>query len=207
MNIEGSLIIVSAPSGAGKTSLVTALCSKLPNLQKSVSHTTRIMRVGETDGIHYNFVTDQQFDTMFENDVFLEHASVFHHKYGTSKDWVTQTLRRGIDVILEIDWQGAQQVRSKMSDVVSIFILPPSDAALQQRLINRKQDDHNKISIRLGEAKTEVSHYNEYDYLIVNDDFDLALQQLIAIVTTIRLRVSRQKYLWQQLIDQICTKP
>lgn len=207
MNIKGSLIIVSAPSGTGKTSLVTALCGKLPKLQKSVSHTTRTMRVGETDGIHYNFVTDQQFSTMMENDTFLEHAEVFQHSYGTSKDWVTATLDRGIDVILEIDWQGAQQIRRKMPDVISIFILPPSDTALQQRLVNRKQDDHNKIAIRLDKAKIEVSHYNEYDYLIVNDDFDLALQQLIAIVTAIRLRVCRQKCLWQPLIDQICAKP
>lgn len=207
MNIEGSLIIVSAPSGTGKTSLVTALCNKLDKLQKSVSHTTRAMRVGETEGIHYNFVNDQQFAKMLEQDDFLEHAQVFQHNYGTSTNWVTQTLRQGIDVILEIDWQGAQQIRNKMPDVISIFILPPSATALQERLVNRKQDDHNKIALRLGEAKTEVSHYNEYDYLIVNDDFDLALQQLTAIVTTARMRVCRQRHLWQQLIEQICAKP
>lgn len=207
MNIEGSLIVVSAPSGTGKTSLVTALCNTLPKLQKSVSHTTRAMRLGETDGIHYNFVTEQQFDQMLKQDVFLEHARVFEHNYGTSKHWVTETLHKGIDVILEIDWQGAQQIRRKMPDVLSVFILPPSDAALQQRLVNRKQDDPKKIELRLDQAKNEVSHYNEYDYLIVNDDFEVALQQLIAIVTAARLRVCRQKHLWQQLIDQICSKP
>lgn len=207
MNIEGSLIVVSAPSGTGKTSLVTALCSKLPKLQKSVSHTTRTMRVGETDGVHYNFVSEQEFTKMLERDVFLEHAQVFDHNYGTSKDWVVETLHKGIDVILEIDWQGAQQIRHKMPDVISVFILPPSDTELQQRLVNRKQDDPKKIVLRLDQAKNEVSHYNEYDYLIVNDDFEVALQQLIAVVTAARLRVCRQKHLWQQLIDQICTKP
>lgn len=207
MNLEGSLIIISAPSGTGKTSLVTALCSKLQRLQKSVSHTTRPMRVGEVDGIHYNFVTEQKFAAMLQEDVFLEHAHVFENNYGTSKDWVTNTLHQGIDVILEIDWQGAQQIRRKMPDVVSVFILPPSDSVLQQRLVNRKQDDPKKIELRLDQAKNEVSHYNEYDYLIVNDDFEIALQQLIAIVTAARLRVCRQKHLWQRLIAQICAKP
>lgn len=207
MNIQGSLIIVSAPSGTGKTSLVGALCNKLPKLQKSISHTTRPMRVGEVDGVHYNFVTEAEFDTMLKNNAFLEHAHVFENNYGTSKDWVSETLEKGIDVILEIDWQGAQQIRHKMPDVISIFILPPSDKILQQRLVNRKQDHPETIELRLNQAKNEVSHYNEYDYLIVNDDFDAALEQLIALVTAARLRVCRQKLLKQQLIEQICTKP
>ena len=207
MNIEGSLIIVSAPSGTGKTSLVAAALNALPNLKKSVSHTTRDMRVGEQDTVHYNFVTEPEFTQMLDQGLFLEHAIVFGKHYGTSKDWVEKTLRSGTDVILEIDWQGAQQIRSKMPDVVSIFILPPSAAALQDRLVNRKQDDPEKIAIRLNDAKTEVSHYTEYDYLMVNDDFQAALQRLISIIGASRLRVCRQKYLRQQLIEQICSKP
>jgi guanylate kinase len=207
MNIEGSLIIVSAPSGTGKTSLVAAALDALPNLKKSVSHTTRDMRVGEQDKVHYNFVTEPEFMEMLDQGMFLEHAMVFGKHYGTSRAWVEQTLRSGIDVILEIDWQGAQQIRSKMPDVVSIFILPPSSTALLERLVNRKQDDPEKIAIRLNDAKTEVSHYTEYDYLMVNDDFQVALQRLISIIEVSRLRVCRQKYLRQQLIEQICSKP
>lgn len=125
MKIQGSLIIVSAPSGTGKTSLVASACRELNNIQKSVSHTTREMRIGEKDGIHYNFVTKEKFNEMLVNDIFLEYADVFGNSYGTSRDWVTSTLKKGIDVILEIDWQGAQQIRSKMPEVISIFILPP----------------------------------------------------------------------------------
>lgn len=207
MRIEGSLIIVSAPSGTGKTSLVTGACRELNKLQKSISHTTREMRVGEKDGVHYNFVTQEKFNEMLEQDIFLEHAEVFGNSYGTSRDWVTATLKQGIDVILEIDWQGAQQIRSKMPDVLSIFILPPSDAILRQRLVDRKQDNACSITLRLDQAKNEVTHYNEYDYLIVNDDFQLALHQLVAIISAARLRVSRQRHIWDKLIDQICHKP
>lgn len=207
MNIEGSLIIVSAPSGTGKTSLVTGACRELSKLQKSMSHTTRKMRVGEKDGTHYNFVSKEEFNSMLEQGVFLEHADVFGNSYGTSRDWVTATLKKGIDVILEIDWQGAQQIRSKMPDVISIFILPPSDAILRQRLTERKQDDASSIALRLSQAKNEVSHYNEYDYLIVNDEFQLALQQLVAIISAARLRVARQRHILELLIDQICLKP
>jgi guanylate kinase len=206
MKIEGSLIIISAPSGTGKTSLVTSACRDLNKLQKSVSHTTRPMRVGEKDGVHYNFVTKEKFDEMLAQDIFLEHAEVFGNSYGTSRDWVTATLKQGIDVILEIDWQGAQQIRGKMPDVISIFILPPSDAILRQRLVDRKQDNACSIALRLDQAKNEVTHYNEYDYLIINDDFQLALQQLIEIISASRLRVSRQRHIWELLIDQICHK-
>lgn len=203
MAAEGTLIIISAPSGAGKTSLVTSLCREVPNLKKSVSHTTREIRVGERNGEHYNFVTKEQFAELLASDMFLEHADIYGQNYGTSKAWVTSTLQRGIDVILEIDWQGEQQIRSKMSNVLSIFILPPSVDILQQRLIDRKQDDQSKITIRMQQAKTEVSHYNEYDYLIVNDDFELALQQLVGIISASRLRVARQKQELAQLISQL----
>jgi guanylate kinase len=206
MSIVGSLIIISAPSGTGKTSLVSSVCRELPNLQKSISHTTRDKRVGEKDGQHYHFVNKDQFNDMMAKGTFLEHAEVFGNLYGTSRDWVTATTQRGTDVILEIDWQGAQQIRKKMPDVVSIFILPPSDTVLRQRLIGRNQDDAQKIIQRLAQAKTEVSHYNEYDYLIVNDDFELALQQLIAVISSVRLRVARQAKVCQQLITQLCDK-
>lgn len=207
MNIEGTLIIVSAPSGTGKTSLVNGACRELNKLQKSVSHTTRQMRVGEKNGVHYNFVTKQQFKEMLEQDMFLEHALVFGNDYGTSVDWVVATLKQGIDVILEIDWQGAQQIRNKLPNVLSIFILPPNDVILRQRLVDRNQDSSSSIAVRLEQAKNEVAHYNEYDYLIVNDDFQLALQQLVTIISASRLRVSRQQRICKSLIDQICHKP
>jgi guanylate kinase len=204
MNVSGSLFIISAPSGTGKTSLVKAVCQKLPNIKKSVSHTTREMRVGEQDGVHYNFVSREQFNHILENEVFLEHAEVFGNHYGTSQQWVLDTLKGGDDVILEIDWQGAQQIKQKMPDAIAVFILPPSDEVLRQRLVSRKQDDTDKIALRLGEARTDVSHYNEYDYLIVNDDFDLALQQLIGVISAARLRVNKQKFILKDLIDDLC---
>lgn len=204
MDNKGALFIISAPSGTGKTSLVRAACTQLPNIKKSRSHTTRDMRPGEIDGEHYNFVTTQEFARMVEADVFLEHAEVFGNHYGTSRDWVNNTLQQGTDVILEIDWQGAQQVRSRFPDAISIFILPPSTSILRERLFNRNQDDHTKITARLEEAKVEVSHYTEYDYLIVNDNFDKALQQLAAILTAAKLVVARQGNNWQELIFHLC---
>ncbi len=199
---QGSLFIISAPSGTGKTSLVTALCSKLKNIKKSISHTTRAMRPGEQDGVHYNFVSMQQFEQELAQHVFLEHAQVFGNYYGTSQQLVTQTLSTGTDLILEIDWQGAQQIRAKMPDVVSIFILPPGPDALRQRLTTRNQDQEHNIQLRLNEAKIEVGHYTEYDYLVINDDFETALQQLLAIVIAARQRVSHQQQLWQDLLDK-----
>lgn len=202
MKSEGSLFIISAPSGTGKTSLVTAVCKELPHIRKSVSHTTREMRAGEIDGVHYNFVTKSQFDQILTDGIFLEHAEVFENNYGTSKAWVMSMLREGTDVILEIDWQGAQQIRQKMPDAISIFILPPGGAVLRQRLVARNLDNEKKIALRTEQAKNEVSHYTEYDYLIVNDDFNVALKQLIEIISVARLRVSRQKQVWQELIAE-----
>lgn len=203
MNAAGSLFIISAPSGTGKTSLVTAVCKELPHIKKSISHTTRPMRDGEVNGVHYNFVTKDEFKKILATDVFLEHAEVFGNYYGTSRDWVLSTLKQGIDVILEIDWQGALQIRKKMPDAIAIFILPPSSATLRDRLTNRNQDDQQKIVQRLQQAKVEVSHYTEYDYLLVNDDFTLALQQLIEIISAARLRVSHQELVWQSLINEL----
>lgn len=207
MKVQGSVIIISAPSGTGKTSLVAALRQKLPNLRKSISHTTRQARIGEQDKVHYNFVSQEQFAAMLNANKFLEHAQVFNNFYGTSREWVEATIDAGDDVILEIDWQGAQQIRSKMSDVISIFVLPPSETVLLQRLESRNQDEAHVIKGRMQQAKTEVSHYNEYDYLIINDDFNAALADLICIVSAARLRTSRQKKARLELIAQFVQKP
>lgn len=202
MKAEGSLIIISAPSGTGKTSLVGAVCKELINVKKSVSHTTRGMRPGEEDGVNYNFVTEEQFALILAEGLFLEHAEVFGNFYGTSQAWVINTLKQGTDVILEIDWQGAQQIRQAMPDAISIFIVAPSKKILRERLTSRNSDNPLKIELRLEQAGIEVSHYTEYDYLIVNDDFELALQQLIEIISAARLRVSRQMQVWQKLIAE-----
>ena len=183
----GTLYIVSAPSGAGKTSLVKALLDSSENLRVSVSHTTRPMRPGEVDGVNYNFVTREQFIAMLEEDAFLEHAEVFGNLYGTSQAWVEQTLAEGCDLILEIDWQGAEQVRRLLPDARSIFILPPSREALRQRLDNRGQDSAEVIERRMQEAVSEMTHYVEYDYLVINDQFSQALDDLKAILRARRL--------------------
>ncbi|WP_044873233.1 guanylate kinase [Pseudomonas sp. LFM046] len=189
----GTLYIVSAPSGAGKTSLVKALIDAEPNIRVSVSHTTRGMRPGEMDGVNYNFVTREQFVQMLEHGDFLEHAEVFGNLYGTSQRWVQQTLAEGHDLILEIDWQGAQQVRHLMPQAKSIFILPPSQEALRQRLDNRGQDSEEIIERRMQEAVSEMSHYVEYDYLVINDDFATALDDLKAIFRANQLRQGAQQ--------------
>jgi guanylate kinase len=188
----GGLFIVSAPSGAGKTSLVKALADSDPRLQVSVSHTTRPKRPGEQDGVHYHFVDPGRFDAMARAGEFLEHAEVFDRRYGTSRAAVDAQLLRGLDVLLEIDWQGAQRIREQRKDAVSIFILPPSRAALESRLRNRGQDDDIVISRRMAGAVTEASHYAEYDYLIVNEDFSQALADLQAVLRAERLRLDRQ---------------
>lgn len=177
----GKLYIISAPSGAGKTSLVKALVESSPAIQVSISHTTRDIRPGESDGVNYHFVSHQQFEQMLASQAFLEHAKVFNHYYGTAKNQVEETLGKGIDIILEIDWQGAQQVRQLMPSARSIFILPPSLDSLRDRLNNRGQDDASVIDQRMSEAVNEMSHFNEADYLIINDDFDTAVAELLLI--------------------------
>ncbi|MBC9252869.1 guanylate kinase [Pseudomonas alcaligenes] len=177
----GTLYIVSAPSGAGKTSLVKALLDSETQIRVSVSHTTRAMRPGEADGVNYHFVSREQFTSMLEHNDFLEHAQVFDNLYGTSQKWVEQTLADGYDLILEIDWQGAQQVRRLMPKAKSIFILPPTQEALRHRLTNRGQDSGEIIERRMRDAVSEMSHYVEYDYLVINDDFAHALSDLKAI--------------------------
>lgn len=179
----GSLFIVAAPSGAGKTSLVNALVAKHQNIKLSVSHTTRQARDGEVDGQDYFFVSQEKFAQMHDAGSFLESATVFDNSYGTSIDAVMSQLNQCKDVILEIDWQGAEQIRKNHPECTSIFILPPSKATLAQRLRGRGLDDEETIARRMGDAESEMSHYIEFDYLIVNDDFELALAELEAIIT------------------------
>lgn len=200
---QGQLYIISAPSGAGKTSLVKALLEQDPGIAVSVSHTTRAPRPGEVDGLNYNFVTRERFEDLVCEGDFLEHAEVFGNYYGTSGSWVEQQLQQGQDIILEIDWQGAQQVRARLPDTCSIFILPPSKEALRERLSQRGQDSQEVIDGRMDQAQSESSHYNEYDYLIINDDFDLALQDLAALFRGQRLRLTRQQSRHNALIKSL----
>lgn len=178
---EGTLYIVSAPSGAGKTSLLARACRQLPRLNVAVSHTTRAARPGETHAGHYYFVSEAEFISMRDRHEFLEHAQVFGHFYGTARQVVSSQIQSGHSVVLEIDWQGAQQVRKVYPRAVSIFILPPSIAALEQRLRRRGQDSEQVIIKRMRQARSEMSHYHEYDYLVINDDMDQSIQQLIHI--------------------------
>ena len=189
---KGTLYILSAPSGAGKTSLLKALREQDPALQVSISHTTRAMRPGEEDGVHYHFVDRERFLAKVAQGDFLEHAEVFGNYYGTDEAGVRGQLDAGQDTVLEIDWQGAQQVRKRFPEAVSVFILPPSPEALYERLSNRGQDSEEVIQGRMREAVSEMSHYAEFDYLVFNDVFDQALSELAAIVTSQRLRLEVQ---------------
>lgn len=190
--MEGILFIVSAPSGAGKTSLLRELVPTDPQLVMSVSHATRPMRDGEQDRVHYHFVSVAEFEALIEAGAFLEHAQVFDNFYGTSESAVKAQLASGQDVILEIDWQGARQVRQRFPLAVSIFIAPPSIAALRERLSGRGQDSEEVVQRRMADARSELSHFPEYDYLVINDDFDTALADLQAIFRAERLREPRQ---------------
>lgn len=189
----GTLLIVSAPSGAGKTSLVKALCEQLDNIKPSISHTTRARRNGEKDGVDYHFIDEAEFKDKREADAFLESARVFDHYYGTSRDGVDQMLNSGSDVVLEIDWQGARQINKKLDTAVSIFIMPPSLAALEERLRKRGQDDEAIITRRMKAATLEMVHYDEFDYLVFNDDFEVALNELSAIVLAQRCKTGKQQ--------------
>ncbi|RRJ82526.1 guanylate kinase [Aestuariirhabdus litorea] len=200
---RGTLFIVAAPSGAGKTSLVKALVDSCPQILVSVSHTTRAARPGEREGVDYHFVTADQFQSMADRGAFLEHAEVFGNRYGTSQQWVEERLQAGEDVILEIDWQGGAQVRRLMPDAVSVFILPPSRETLEQRLQGRGQDDASVIAGRMAEAVSEMTHYVEFDYLVVNDCFETALGDLRSIIIARRLRLQVQREKHQQLLTQL----
>ncbi len=200
---SGTLYIVSAPSGAGKTSLVKALLESTPGIELSVSHTTRAMRPGEEDGKHYHFVDIDTFKAMIRDRNFLEHAQVFDNFYGTSRSSTLDQVARGMDVILEIDWQGAQQVREMIPEAVGIFILPPSREALEERLRGRGQDGDEVIARRMRDAESEMSHYGEFDYLIINDDFDTALNELCAVFLARRQEAARQKLRHAELLAKL----
>ncbi len=175
---RGRLFVVSAPSGAGKTSLVRALLDADPGVRFSTSFTTRKPRAGEVDGRDYHFVSPARFEAMLQSDAFLEHALVFDHRYGTGREEVGRITADGFDVVLEIDWQGARQVRTSMPDCISVFVLPPSLAELERRLRGRSTDSEETIRRRLGDALADMTHWNEFDYAVVNDDFEVALAQL-----------------------------
>ena len=202
---KGNLFIVMAPSGAGKTSLVQALVESegSQNLCVSVSHTTREIRPGEVDGVNYHFVDNETFVSMLKQGEFMESAEVFGHHYGTSQHWVQDRLDAGVNVILEIDWQGASQVRSAMPDSCTIFILPPSVETLRERLTRRAQDDEDTIELRMHQAVDEISHVAEADYVVVNSDFDTALEDLRAIVRSRRLTLAHQQVTQSDLLAKL----
>lgn len=203
MTQRGTLYTISAPSGAGKTSLVTALLEKSTGLKVSISHTTRPKRPGEVDGVNYHFASKEQFQAMLKQQAFLEHAQVFSNSYGTSRQWVDDTLASGCDVILEIDWQGAAQIHQQLPDTVSIFVLPPSKNTLLERLTQRGQDGPEVIAQRIAEAQAEMSHFADADYLIINDVFATALDELALIISSGKLLRKKQQRQHQALIKEL----
>jgi guanylate kinase len=202
---KGTLYIVSAPSGAGKSSLISAMLETNPTyaMKVSVSHTTRGMRPGEQDGVHYHFVQKEHFEELIGKNEFLEYAEVFGNYYGTSRVWIENNLDKGIDVFLDIDWQGGRQIREQMPQAKSIFILPPSNGELERRLNARGQDSDAVIAKRMAEAKSEISHFNEYDYVIINDDFDSALMDFKAIIRAERLKQDKQAAKYKGMLDAL----
>ncbi len=200
---RGNLFILSAPSGAGKSSLISALLNKHSDMKVSVSHTTRSPRPGEENGVHYHFVSVEEFKALIDKNDFFEWAQVFDNYYGTSKKAIETQLEAGIDVFLDIDWQGAQQIRNLVDDVETIFILPPSKEELESRLNNRGQDSAEVIAGRMAKAQSETSHYNEYDYVVVNDDFDTALAEIETIVMAKRLSLKSQTIRHQELLNAL----
>ena len=201
----GNLYILSAPSGAGKSSLINALLADLPRseVQLSISHTTRNPRPAEEEGVHYYFTNHAEFEALIEKGHILEWAEVIGNYYGTSLPMIERSLEQGIDVFLDIDWQGARQIREKVPNVKTIFILPPSREELERRLIGRGQDSAETIAKRMAEAESEMSHYNEFDYVIVNDDFQTALSELKSILTAERLKLDAQAIRHKQLITKL----
>lgn len=194
---KGTLFIVSAPSGAGKSSLIDALLKRFnldDKLRLSVSHTTRAPRPGEIDHVSYHFITNEEFEKLIERKAFYEYAHVFDHYYGTSREIVEQWLNEGKDVLLDIDWQGARQIRLQTPDAKGIFIVPPSLEELNRRLVTRATDAPEVIEKRMSKAISEISHYNEYDYVIVNDDFDESLLNMRSIILSNRQKMDKQKH-------------
>jgi len=202
-SLTGSLYVIAAPSGAGKTSLVKRLLETTGHIAVSISHTTRAPRPGEVDGEHYHFIDTPTFEKMRDANQFLEHARVFDNYYGTSRQAVDALLQAGTDVILEIDWQGAQQTRQLYPACCSIFILPPSRQALEDRLRSRGQDDDSVIERRMRDAVAEMSHYREFDYLVINDDFEQTLEILRSIILARRQRLEIQAQRQEQLLQEL----
>ena len=205
-----NLFIIAAPSGCGKTSLVEALIKKTKNLCVSVSHTTRPPRPDEVNGINYYFVSINEFEEMIKNNAFVEHATVFDNHYGSSTKLIREKLDEGVDVILEIDWQGARQVKENMPNAISIFILPPSNEALLGRLKQRAQDNDETINKRMSDAQNQMQHFNEFDYLVINDDFNSALNDLNLIICRpgkaserFRLSLSEQSKKYIKLLKKL----
>ena len=201
--MTAQLFILSAPSGAGKTSMVREACSRITDLVVSVSHTTRPMRPKDRDGVDYHFVEETAFHEMIAAAAFLEHAKVFDNYYGTSHESVKATLASGKDVFLEIDWQGADQVRRLIPEACSIFIVPPSRETLEQRLRGRASDSDEVIERRIADAVSDMKHFSNYDYLIINDDFDQAVAELCAVVLSKRVEVNRQAEEHSQTISEL----
>jgi guanylate kinase len=205
MSAPGNLYVISAPSGTGKTSLVKALIEAVPGILVSVSHTTRPKRPGEQHGVNYYFVDQAEFDRMVANNEFLEHATVFGNSYGTSRQWVEQTLEQGHDVILEIDWQGGQQIHDLIPNSISVFILPPSVADLYERLIKRNQDNHDIIRQRIADVRESTRHIGEYHFIVINDDFSAALKDLATLVYAERLTQRRQVIRFANILSDLMT--
>jgi len=195
--------VVAAPSGGGKTSLISALLKKDERVQLSVSYTTRPPRPGEVDGVHYHFVDEDSFQALIDRNAFLEYASVFDYHYGTSREAVEQQLAAGFDVILDIDWQGARQIRSSFPSSRSIFIIPPSLDVLRQRLIGRGQDSDTVIQRRMKDAQAEISHWDEFDFLIINDKFDEALGELHSIIRSGKLRQPYDQQQYGEILAEL----
>ena len=201
--MSGTLFIISSPSGGGKTSLVNSLLEAEPEVRLSVSYTTRAARPGEVNGRDYHFITPPAFERMLEAGEFLESALIYGNRYGTSQKWIERQRADGLDVLLEIDWQGAQQVRRLMKGVVSVFVLPPSPAVLEARLRGRGQDSADVIARRLAVAREEMSHASEYDYVIINEDFSRAALDLRSIVRAERLKLARQLARYGDLFNRL----
>lgn len=199
--VPGNLFIIAAPSGGGKTSLVHWLVNNTDRVNVSVSHTTRNQRPLEKEGVDYYFVDEASFLEMAHQGAFIEHAKVFSNWYGTSVQEIQDRLKNGIDVLLDIDWQGAQQIKETFKDAIGIFIIPPSLEALKQRLQHRQQDNDETIAYRMQCARAEVSHYCEFDYIIVNDDFSLAATELQSIIISNRLRLKKQSIAQRKLLS------
>lgn len=200
----GTLFIISSPSGGGKTSLIHAVIQTVPNMGISLSYTTRPKRLDEIDGVDYQFISEQEFMRLRDQGEFLESAKVFEHYYASSKTWIERRLKQGLDLFLAIDWQGARQIRHLFKQCQSVFILPPSLQTLEERLRARKQDTPEIIQERMQKAKDEISHYAEYDYVILNQDFNTATHELAAIVTASRLTLVAQERRYQGVIQSFC---